>query len=194
MERVDDLGNLELLVLRLPQLVGSPLSINALRENLQLSHKMVSRWLDILERLYSIFRIAPFGTHFIRAVKKERKHYHTDWSLVEEPSFRFENMVACHLLKWVHFEQDTKARELELRYFRDVDGKEIDFIVTENLKPILAVECKWEDAEPSKTLALFKKKFPTVEAWQISCTGKKYFVTGAGTTVAPAAVFLKGLV
>ena len=31
LERVQDLGNLELLVLRLPDLVGSPLSINALR-------------------------------------------------------------------------------------------------------------------------------------------------------------------
>ena len=33
LERVQDLGNLELLMLRLPELVGSPLSINALRED-----------------------------------------------------------------------------------------------------------------------------------------------------------------
>ena len=43
LERVQDLGNLELLMLRLPELVGSPLSINALREDLQVSHKTVAQ-------------------------------------------------------------------------------------------------------------------------------------------------------
>lgn len=37
LERIQDLGNLELLALRLPELVASPLSINALREDLQLT-------------------------------------------------------------------------------------------------------------------------------------------------------------
>ncbi len=56
LERVHDLGNIELLAMRLPDLVGSPLSINALREDLQVSHKAVASWLQILERLYAIFR------------------------------------------------------------------------------------------------------------------------------------------
>lgn len=56
-----DLGNLELLALRLPDLVGSLLSINRLRFNLQISHKTVYKWVAILERLYSIVRIPPFS-------------------------------------------------------------------------------------------------------------------------------------
>jgi predicted AAA+ superfamily ATPase len=92
---VQDLGNLELLMLRLPELVGSPLSINALREDLQLAHKTVTNWLEILERLYAIYRLSPFGAPRIRAVKKEQKHYHWDWSLVQEPLLRFENLVAA---------------------------------------------------------------------------------------------------
>lgn len=118
-------------MLRLPELVSSPLSINALREGLQVSHKSVSNWLGVLERLYSIFRLSPFRAPRIRAVKKEQKHYHLDWSLVPGEAARFENLVACHLLKWVHFEQDTAGRELDLRYFRDVDRREVDFVVTE---------------------------------------------------------------
>src|SRR3989338_10949143 len=66
LERVQDIGNLELLMIRLPELVGSPLSINALREDLQMSHKTVANWLSILERLYAIFRISPFGAPKIR--------------------------------------------------------------------------------------------------------------------------------
>src|SRR3989338_3677030 len=57
LEAVQDLGNLELLILRLPELVGSPLSINALREDLRVNHRTVDKWLAILERLYAIFRL-----------------------------------------------------------------------------------------------------------------------------------------
>ncbi len=59
-------------MLHLPDLVGSPLSVNALRKDLQASHKSVSAWLDILERLYAIFRLPLFGAPKIRAVKKHR--------------------------------------------------------------------------------------------------------------------------
>jgi len=147
LERIQDLGNLELLALRLPELVGSPLSINALREDLQLSHKTVDSWLKVLERLYAIFRLPPFGAPRIRAVKKEQKHYHFDWSLVPSEPARFENLIASHLLKWVHFEQDARGRDIELRYFRDTDGREVDFVVAERRHPQLFVECKWGDTD-----------------------------------------------
>jgi hypothetical protein len=54
---------------------------------------------------------------------------------VPDPGARFENLVASHLLKWVHFQIDTRGRELELRYFRDIDGREVDFVVTETCHP-----------------------------------------------------------
>jgi hypothetical protein len=41
LENVRDLGLLELLSTRLPEIIGSPLSINSLREDLQVSHKAV---------------------------------------------------------------------------------------------------------------------------------------------------------
>jgi hypothetical protein len=194
LERVQDLGNLELLVLRLPELVGSPLSINALREDLQLSHATVAKWLQILERLYSIFRIAPFGAPRIRAVRKEQKHYHFDWSLVPDSSLRFENLVASHLLKWVHFIQDTEGRDLELRYFRDVDGREVDFVVVEGKRPLRLIECKWDDAPIGKGVRYLKARCPACEAWQISAVGKKDYITPEGIRVCPAPMLLSTLV
>ena len=56
-----------------------------------------ANWLDALERLFAIFRIAPFGAPRIRAVKQERKHYYFDWTSVRNEGTRFENLVACHL-------------------------------------------------------------------------------------------------
>jgi len=194
LERVQDLGNLELLVLRLPDLVGSPLSINALREDLQLSHKTVENWVRILERMYAVFRLSPFGAPGIRAIKKARKHYHFDWSLVPELPARFENLVASHLLKWVHFRQDTEGLDLELRYFRDAEGREVDFVVVESGSPIVMVECKYSDAKPDRSLRYLQRRFPDCPAWQVSATGKKDFLTPEGIRVCPAVTFLKTLV
>ena len=194
LERIQDLGNLELLMLRLPELVGSPLSLNALREDLQISHKTLASWVSVLERMYAIFRLSPIGAPRIRAVKKEQKHYHFDWSLVPEMPYRFENLAASHLLKWVHFEQDTKGREVDLAYFRDIDGREVDFVVTENRKPIMLVECKWGDDDLSKSLRYLKNKFPKAAAWQIHAAGKKDYETEEGIRVAPAIELLKNLV
>ncbi len=193
LERVQDLGNLELLALRLPELVGSPLSVNALREDLQVSHKTVSGWLKVLERLYAVFRLPPLGAPRIRAVRKEQKHYHFDWSLVPSEPARFENLVASHLLKWVHFEEDARGRDVELRYFRDTDGREVDFVVVEGRRPLLLVEAKWSDAEPDRGLRYLKARFPAAAAWQVSAVGRKDFVTPEGIRVAPALELLSTL-
>jgi predicted AAA+ superfamily ATPase len=194
LERVQDLGNLELLALRLPELVGSPLSINAVREDLQVSHKTAATWLQILERLCAIFRLSPFGASRIRAVKKEQKHYHFDWTVVQDPSARFENMVASHLLKWVHHEQDVRGRDLELGYFRDIDGREVDLVVVERRTPILFVECKLADAAVDRSLHYLKARFPKGETWQVSATGRKDYVTPDAIRVAPALRLLEKLV
>jgi uncharacterized protein len=194
LERIQDLGQLELLMLRLPDLVGSPLSVNALREDLQISHKTASSWLGALERLYAIFRLAPLGAPRIRAVKKEQKHYHVDWAHVPDDAARFENLVASHLLKWVHYRQDTEGLDFELKYFRDTDGREVDFVVVDGRRPVLLVECKWSDADPDRSLRYLKSKFPAAEAWQLSATGMKEYVTPEHIRVAPALKLLRRLV
>ena len=194
LERIQDLGQLELMMLTLPGRVGSPLSINALREDLQVSHKTASAWLDAMERLYAIFRLPPFGSPQVRAVKKERKHYHFDWTVVSEDGPRFENLVACHLLKWVHRQQDVEGFDWELRYFRDRDGREVDFVVVRPGHPPLLVECKWSDADVDRGLRYLKGKLPQAEAWQISATGTKDYVTPEGVRVAPALRLLANLI
>jgi len=193
LERIQDLGNLELLMLRLPEVVGSPLSVNSLREDLSVSHKTVANWLDILERLYAIFRLPPFGAPRIRAVKKAQKHYHLDWTLVADQALRFENLVALHLLKWTALQADALGRDMELRYFRDVDGREVDFVVLENGIPTKFVEAKWSHRPVDKGLKYLNARFPDCEAWQISATGTKDFLTPSGIRVCPALTFLSEL-
>ncbi len=164
------------------------------REDLQVDHRTITRWLDVLESLYAIFRLQPFGTPRMRAVKKMPKHYHFDWSLVSTPGPRFENLVASHLLKWVHWQQDTQGRNLELRYFRDRDGREVDFVVLEGRRPVLLVEAKLGDDEVDRSLRAMHEPFPDCPAWQVHATGTKDYRTPDGIRVAPAMVLFRTLV
>jgi predicted AAA+ superfamily ATPase len=186
LEQVVDLGRLELLFLRLPDLVGSPLSINALREDLQTHHTTVAKWIGIFEKMYAVFRLSPFVSPHIKAVKKEQKHYHFDWTLLENEGPRFENLTACHLLKWVHWQYDTLGEDMDLRYFRDITGREVDFVVTRKNKPMMFIECKLSDDAVNPALTHLKKRFPATPAYQISLRGRKDYVNGDGVRVCPA--------
>ena len=129
LENVREVSMLELLLSHLPACVGSPLSVNSLSKLLQVAYETVERWLTIFERLYLCYRIPPFGAKRIRAVRKEKKLYFWDWSRVADRGARFENMVAGHLLKYCHYVEDTQGHEMELRFIRDTDKREVDFVV-----------------------------------------------------------------
>lgn len=152
-ESFKDLSQLLLLTEILPSKVGSPLSLKSMQEDLHVSQPTIQRWVLALSHLYYCFTIAPFGAPKIRAVQKLQKLYLWDWSQVEDIGFRFENLVASHLLKYCHFIEDTDGHKVELRYLRDTDLREIDFVVLKNKKPIFAVECKSED---QKIMAVIK--------------------------------------
>jgi predicted AAA+ superfamily ATPase len=94
----------------------------------------------------------------------------------------------------VHFEQDSRGRDLELRYFRDTDGREVDFVVIEGKKPQLLVECKWSDADVDRSLRYLKTRFPEAEAWQVSATGKKDYLTPDRIRVSSALALLDRLI
>ena len=194
LEGIRDLGQAEATLMALPERVGSPLSIDSLRELLRVSHHTMSAWLDAFERLYTIFRLSPFTLRNSRAVHKQTRHYHFDWSIIPDAGARFENLVACHLLKWVHWRQDAAGEDLALHYYRDRDGREVDFVVTRRHQPQLLVECKYSDAAPGRGLRYLSERFPAAEAWQIAATGRKHYKTATGIHLAPAATFLATLV
>ncbi len=177
LEFTQNLSQMELLLMRLPELVGSPLSINSLRHQLQLSHKTVAKWLDIFERMYFIYRLAPYNSNKLRSVKKEMKHYHYNWAEVLKEGARFENLMASHLLKWVHYQQDYNGENIELSYFRDTDKREIDFIIVKGNNPIYAIECKLKEKEISPHLKYFKNKFPHVECFQVHLENKSEYIS-----------------
>ena len=181
----------ELLVEALPERVGSPLSVQSLREDLQVAHETVERWLRILERLYVCFRIPPFGAPRIRAVKKEKKLYLWDWSAVPGRGARFENMVASHLLKLCHHVEDTQGHSMELRFIRDTDRREVDFVVIRDNRPLFAVECKSGEKSPSPAIGYFRQRTGIADFYQVHLGERDYL--SSGTRVLPFRTFCKEL-
>ena len=51
MTRIQDIKGIEQLLLLLPERIASPLSINSLRDDLQVNHKTVSNWLEALKKI-----------------------------------------------------------------------------------------------------------------------------------------------
>ena len=59
--RIREMGLVEALVELLPGRVGSPLSLNSLREDLDVAYGSVRDWIAALARLYYLFEIRPFA-------------------------------------------------------------------------------------------------------------------------------------
>jgi len=162
-----DLGSMKLLSDLLPDRVGSLLSANAIREDLEVSHRAVSHWLDVLESLYYHFRVYPFSGKAVRSIKKLPKLYLWDWSEVDDAAVRFENMLAGHLLKLVDLLHDYDGYRTKLYYLRNVDNKEVDFLVTVDERPWFAVEAKLADQSPAASLLYFKNRLNIPFVYQV---------------------------
>jgi predicted AAA+ superfamily ATPase len=155
LSRIPELSQVEMLMALLPERAGSRLSRQSLREDLEVAHGTVTRWLSYLEQLYYLFELKPFARSIPRSLKKEGKLYLWDWSEVEAPGPRFENLVASHLLKAVDFWSDTGEGVFELHYLRNKQGAEVDFLLTRDRKPWLALECKLSEEALSPAFAAF---------------------------------------
>lgn len=177
LEHVREVSLVEDLVSLLPSKVGSPLSVQSLREDIGVDHKTVERWIQILENLYVCFRVPPFGSKKIRAVKKERKLYLWDWSAVPGEGERFENLVASQLLKYCHLVEDTEGHAMELRFLRDTDKREVDFVVLKDGVPLFAVECQTGERAISPAIKYFEERLAIPTFYQVHM-GSKSFQTG----------------
>lgn len=193
LEQVQNLDGMEILFDRLSSTVGSPLSLNSLREDLQVAFETVRNWVGIFERLYAVFRIAPFGAPRIRALKKEQKLYFWDWARVEDDAARLENLVAVHLICFVHWQEDVEGEKWELRTFRDKQGHEVDFILLRKGQPFCAIEVKSSDRPLDPNLQYLLQRVKIPYAFQISLGDKDFMpapINSCKIRIMPAYRFL----
>ncbi len=134
------------MVLDLPNRIGSPLSLNALREDIQVSYTAVKNAVSALRLTCVIFLLPPYSRSISRALKKEKKAYFYDWTRCSDPAARFENYVAVELKTLAELWNDGGAGSFELYYVRTKDGRETDFLLTREGRPWCLLEAKLADS------------------------------------------------
>ncbi|MBI2996056.1 MAG: ATP-binding protein [Candidatus Melainabacteria bacterium] len=145
--QIKDLDKIAELILTLPSKVGSLLSINSLKEDLEISFETVKNHLRALELIYVLFFIKPYTKKISRTIKKESKVYFFDWTRVNSPGVRFENYVACELKALVTLWSDAGYGKADIFFVRTKDGKESDFLIIKDNKPWILFEVKLSSQE-----------------------------------------------
>lgn len=187
----------ENLLFLLPERVGSPLSLNSIKEDLEVHFATVKHWMELLERVFYGFYIRPYSKKMNRMLKKEAKWYLWDWTEIKDSGIRFENMVAVHLLKYIYYMNELGMDNLSLHYVRDKEKREVDFLICRERKPFILIECKSKKKDISSELKYFSQRLNINHAFQLINEGNEPRTYHEGPTIIrllPAVSFLKELV
>lgn len=83
---------------------------------------------------------------------------------------------------------------MELRYFRDIDKREVDFVIMEDGNPIHFIECKTSEKKLSRSLYYLKVRFPNTQATQVLLEHDIDLMTKEGIRICSANYFLSDFV
>ena len=164
---ITDLGRMEVLMQLLAERSGQQLVYSNLAQELQVAVDTVKRWVDLLGRLHYGFLVRPWFANVAKALRKEPKWFQRDWSGLDDEGARAETLVACHLLKAVEGWTDLGLGDFELRYVRDKQKREVDFLVVRDRKPWFLVEAKLADLHLSPALVYFQAQTKAAHAFQV---------------------------
>ncbi len=192
---VKSVVDMETLYLLLPSKVGSPISTASLARDLKASYNSVRSWLSVFERFFLTFSIGPWTRRIARAIQKERKMYLWDAPRIKEHAARFENMVALELYRAVTAWNDMGHGTFSLHFIKNKEQQEVDFLIANEDEPLVLIEAKLSDREPSPALKKFQNvlKKPAIqlvgesETYRMIPNGDQYIL------VAPAYQWLSGL-
>ncbi len=195
--RIQELKQLDVLVDVLRNYASQQLNYSGLSKLVGVSIDTLVRWIDVLSSFYYCFLIKPWHKNVTRSLVKEPKIYLWDWSLIKDNGAKFENFVASHLLKAVHFWVDMGYGDFDLNYIRTLDKREVDFLVTRDGEPWFLVEAKYSANQSlSANLRRFQEQLNVPYAFQV-CYDMPYVnkncFEGEEPLIVPAKTFLSQL-
>ena len=182
-KNISDLIVFEKFIHLLAGRTGQELNSSALSIETGVDVKTIQSWIGILESSFIIFLLKPHHRNFRKTIVKRPKIYFYDTALVcsllgirqskqlaQYPlrGFIFENMVISELVK----ERTNRGEQVNLFYWRDKTGHEIDVIVDDGGK-LVPVEIK-----SGKTVNT--EFFKNLDYWQKLSGVKKSFLLYAG--------------
>ena len=164
---ITDLGTMETLMQILSESSAQTLVYSNLAQEIKIAVDTAKRWIDLLCRMHYGFMVRPWFKNVTKALRKEPKWFLREWSGLTDDGARAETFVACHLLKAVEGWTDLGFGDFELRYLRDKQKREVDFLVVRYRQPWFLVEVKLTDTSLSPSLAYFQSQTKAPHAFQV---------------------------
>ncbi|NCC51231.1 MAG: ATP-binding protein [Spartobacteria bacterium] len=165
--RIQELDQLASLTQLLGARSGEQITYASLANTIRTSENTIRSWIATLCALHHGFLVRPWHKNITKALRKEPKWFLRDWSGIEDAGQRAETFCACHLLKAVEGWTDLGLGTFELRYIRDQQKREVDFIVIRDNAPWFIVEVKHRDTSCSPTLRHFQTQTGCPHAFQV---------------------------
>lgn len=156
--------------------IGKEVSLSELATNLSINRQTVERYLDLLEKVFVIYRVGGFSRNLRKEITKNARYYFYDngvrnsliqnfnpLALRNDVGELWENFLMIERMKAHEY-----AGRLVNRYFwRTYDQKEIDLIEEQGGK-LSGFEFKWSGAVKKATVQEFLAAYPTAEVKTIS--------------------------
>lgn len=149
---------------------GGMLDVSRLAVQSEVSRPTVNNWLEVYQTTHAVHLVRPFAAGGRREIVAQPKVFGFDTGMVcyarGWDTLRSED---CGLL-WEHLVLDTliAAGLTKIQFWRDKQGREIDFVIPRGRDVVDAIECKWRpDSFEIRNLATFRAGYPQ---------GKNYIV------------------
>lgn len=168
MTGIQDLDQFALMARLLAEQSSDQLIYTTKAKQIRVSENTVRSWVTTLCAFHYGFVVRPWFRNVAKALRKEPKWFLRDWSGIADPGKRAETFCACHLLKAVEGWTDLGLGVFELRYIRDTQKREVDFLVVRDGNPWILVETKHSHTRLSPHLAYFQKQTGAPHAFQVS--------------------------
>jgi uncharacterized protein len=160
-------GILEKLLQALALQLGSEVSYNELSRLLRIDKNTVSTYIELLEKVYVIFRLPAFSRNMRKEISKGKKIYFFDngirnavlssfqpFELRTDKGALWENFLISERIKTVHYRKERRNHY----FWRTTDQREIDFVEETDGK-ISGFEFKWNPESKIRVPGSFKKNY-----------------------------------
>jgi predicted AAA+ superfamily ATPase len=157
--------------------IGQEVSLTELASNLSINRQTVERYLDLLEKVFVIYRVGGFSRNLRKEIAKNARYYFYDngvrnsliqnfnpLTLRDDIGQLWENFLMIERLK----AHEYAGEAVNTYFWRTYDQKEID-LIEEQHGQLFGFEFKWQQSQIKKaTRREFLAAYPNSELHTIS--------------------------
>ncbi len=148
--------------------IGKEVSLSELGQQLQISKNTVAKYLDLLTKVFVLFKVDGFSRNLRKEIRKSSRWYFYDngirnalignfnrLDMRSDVGDLWENYLVAERIKKQHYHK----LKVENYFWRTYDQQELDWLEV-NHNTMNAFEFKWSERKKSKVPTGFKKAYP----------------------------------